>query len=180
MPTWRISLNNDENSFKNSEYYKVLHSFLNNERLHKILEEKGYELVFRPHPELFKFIDLMEIDKKVRVSVDVNKETYHDLFNEYDIMITEYSSVFFYFAYLKKPIIYYQFDEYHYDKGYFDFETMGFGEIVSEEEKLINKIKEYLDNNCKMEEKYIERVKKFFKYNDKNNSKRVYDWIKLN
>lgn len=180
MPTWRISLNNDENSFKNSEYYKVLHSFLNNERLHKILEEKGYELVFRPHPELFKFIDLMEIDKKVRVSVDVNKETYHDLFNESALMITDYSSVFFDFAYLKKPIIYYQFDEYHYDKGYFDFETMGFGEIVSEEEKLINKIKEYLDNNCKMEEKYIERVKKFFKYNDKNNSKRVYDWIKLN
>ena len=178
MPTWRISLNNNEKTFINSEYNKALQSFLNNEELHRILDENGYELVFRPHPELFKFIDLMEIDERVRVSIDVNNETYHDLFNESAIMITDYSSVFFDFAYLKKPIIYYQFDEYHYDKGYFDFETMGFGDIFSTEDEIINKIEEYLENNCQMEEKYKERVKGFFKFNDKNNSKRVYDWIK--
>lgn len=180
MPTWRIALNNNENAFVSSEYYKVLHDFLNNERLHKILDENGYELVFRPHPELFKFIDLMEISEKVRVSVDVNKETYHDLFNESALMITDYSSVFFDFAYLKKPIIYYQFDEYHYDKGYFEFETMGFGDITSQEDELIDKIEEYIENDCQMEDKYKDRVDKFFKFNDKNNSKRVYDWIKLN
>ena len=28
-----------------------------------------------------------------------------------------------------------------------------------------------------MEEKYQERVDKFYKYFDKNNSKRVYEWI---
>ena len=28
-----------------------------------------------------------------------------------------------------------------------------------------------------MEEEYIDKVDKFFKYTDKNNCKRVYDWI---
>ena len=36
------------------------------------------------------------------------------------------------------------------------------------------------ENDCIMEDIYKERVDKFFKYNDKNNSKRVYDWIKEN
>lgn len=95
-------------------------------------------------------------------------------------MITDYSSVAFDFAYIKKPLIYYQNDDYHYEKGYFDYETMGFGDIIQTEEELIDKIIEYIENNCQMEEKYQKRVDKFFKYTDKNNSKRVYEWILKN
>ena len=100
-----------------------------------------------------------------------------DLFNYSSLLITDYSSVFFDFAYLKKPVIYFQSNEYHYTEGYFDYETMGFGDVISSNECLIDKIKFYLSVNCKMEEKYQERVDKFYKYFDKNNSKRVYEWI---
>ena len=55
---------------------------------------------------------------------------------------------------------------------------MGFGDVVKNEEYLVDKIKFYLSDDCKMEDKYKERVDDFFKYKDKNNSKRVYDWIK--
>ena len=41
----------------------------------------------------------------------------------------------------------------------------------------VNKIKEYINTGCIMEDKYIERVNAFFKYTDKNNCKRVYEWI---
>ena len=67
--------------------------------------------------------------------------------------------------------------EYNFDKGYFDWKTMGFGEVIEEEDILVDKIIEYIENDCIMEDKYKERVDKFFKYNDKNNCKRVYDWI---
>ncbi|RAP53516.1 MAG: hypothetical protein BZ138_00710, partial [Methanosphaera sp. rholeuAM270] len=87
------------------------------------------------------------------------------------------SSVFFDFAYLEKPLIYYQNDDYHYDKGYFDYETMGFGEIVSLEDDLIRLLSDYIENGCTVKEKYVERKNKFFKYTDRNNSKRVYEWI---
>ena len=96
-------------------------------------------------------------------------------------MITDYSSVFFDFAYIKKPIIYYHpHDDYHYEKSYFDYETMGFGDVITEENELINKINEYILNNCVMEKKYKENVDKFFKYNDNKNCERVYEWIKNN
>ena len=36
----------------------------------------------------------------------------------------------------------------------------------------------YFESDCKMEEKFQKRVDDFFKYKDKNNCKRVYDWIK--
>ena len=54
---------------------------------------------------------------------------------------------------------------------------MGFGEVVTDEENLIDTIGEYLENNCKMKEKYKNRVDGFYKYNDKNNCKRVYEAI---
>ena len=103
------------------------------------------------------------------------------MFRDASLMVTDYSSVFFDFAYLKKPVLYYQnesFDDFHYGKGYFDYETMAFGEIVHNEDDLVKMIMEYVENDCKMKDKYKSRVDKFFKFNDRNNRKRLYDWIK--
>ena len=54
---------------------------------------------------------------------------------------------------------------------------MGFGEVIKSEENLVEKIKYYLENDCEMEETYRNRVEDFFKYTDKNNCRRVYEWI---
>lgn len=175
IPTWRRHLNSKE-AIINSDYLLSINSFLNNQKLIDYAKCHGYKLVFRPHPDLWKFLDLFELNDNFRIS----EESYHDLFKTSSIMITDYSSVAFDFAYLKKPIIYYQretFDEFHYDKGYFDYETMGFGSICKNENELINRIIGYIDNDCRMEDKYKVRVENFFKFNDKNNSKRIYDWL---
>ena len=62
-------------------------------------------------------------------------------------------------------------------RSYFDYKTMGFGEVIKKEDDLIKLIKGYLDNDCKMKEVYKKRVDEFYKYNDQNKSKRVYNWI---
>lgn len=174
IPTWRNYLTN-ETLFINSEYYERLNSFFNNEKLINILKEKGYTLVFKPHYNLLPFIDLFDINNdNIRIATD---ESYQELFDKSCLMITDYSSVFFDFGYLKKPIIYYQSDDYHYLKDYFDYETMGFGEIVKEESELIDEIVRYIDNGPNMDDKYKDRVDEFFKYNDQNNCKRCYEWI---
>ena len=54
---------------------------------------------------------------------------------------------------------------------------MGFGDVVNSEPILIDKIKEYYENNFRMEDIYLKRVDKFYKYTDKNNCKRVYDFL---
>ena len=80
----------------------------------------------------------------------------------------------------KKPLIYYQYgNDYHYDSdnGYFQYETMGFGPVIKDEDELVDKLIEYMDSGCIMEDVYKQRVDSFFKYHDHNNSKRCYDWI---
>nr|WP_301868063.1 glycosyltransferase [Methanobrevibacter smithii] len=107
---------------------------------------------------------------------------YHrDIFTHASLIITDYSSIAFDFAYLKKPVIYYHYaKDYHFDleESYFDYKTMGFGEVVDNHEELIDLIMEYVENECEMKDQYIKRVDDFFEFNDKNNCKRVYDAIK--
>ena len=174
-PTWRRDLD-DPQLLVNSVYFNDINSFLNNERLIKLAHKHGYSLVFRSHPDLWRYIDLFDIPNEFRVS----NESYSTLFSESSVMITDYSSIAFDFAYLQKPIIYYQtqdFEDFHYEKGYFDYDTMGFGEVIKTEEELINKIEFYMENDCILEEEYRNRSDKFFKFHDKNNSKRRYEWL---
>ena len=171
IPTWRRNLDTPENII-NSDFLKSINSFLNNEKLLKKADELGYKILFRPHPELWKFLEFINLE-----NVTLSEGPYQEMFKTASVMITDYSSVAFDFAYLKKPVIYYQDGEYHYGEGYYDYKTMGFGKVVDNEEELVDKVIEYMENNCEMEDEYKKRVDSFFKFTDKNNCKRVYEWL---
>ncbi len=187
IPTWRKNITGNKGIFMSSSYFNNLNSFLNSSELLDMVK-KGYKIAFKPHPELLnyikkngelteeRFVDLFDIPDEIYVALD---ESYQDLLNNSSVLITDYSSVFFDFAYLKKPVIYYhpENDAYHYEGSYFDYETMGFGEVFKTSDELFEKLNEYVDNSCQMEEEYQKRVDGFFTYTDKNNCKRVYDWI---
>lgn len=176
MPTWRNYIT-DADELVSSEYFRRFDSLINNERLIEYAKSKGYEIVFKPHPELTPYLDLFSKNDYVKIDLD---KRYQDIFNESSLMITDYSSIFFDFSYLKKPLIYYQYaNDYHYDSenGYFRYEEMGFGDVISDEGELVEKIIQYIDNGCEMESVYKERVDEFFKFHDHDNSKRCYDWI---
>ena len=176
MPTWRNYLTNKEDLLS-SEYFKRFNSLINNEMLIEYAKNHEYEIIFKPHPELTPYLDLF--NKNDYVKIDLDKK-YQEIFNESALMITDYSSIFFDFSYLKKPLIYYQYaNDYHYDSqnGYFQYKTMGFGPVIDNEDELVEKIISYIDNGCKMEDVYLNRVENFFRYNDHNNSKRCYEWI---
>ena len=118
MPTWRKKLAGAEinslsqrmynTEFKNSEYCEFYNKLINDSRLINALKEKGYTGKFFLHPTLieqykdFQGNDYIEVYKKVN---DYQKE-----FKENAMLITDYSSVSFDFAYLKKPVIFTQFD----------------------------------------------------------------------
>ena len=132
---------------------------------------------------LHPYLKIEKIDtygaNNINIFKDGNKSS--KLLGEIDVLITDYSSIAFDFAYLKKPVIYYHYaKDYHFDleESYFDYKTMGFGEVVDNHEELIDLIMEYVENECEMKDQYIKRVDDFFEFNDKNNCKRVYDAIK--
>lgn len=119
-----------EFALKNSKYFKGLNDLLNNEELIGYAKNRGYKIIFKPHPNLAKFIHLFDLDESI---IADDKKTYRELFNESELLITDYSSVAFDFSYLKKPVIYYQYsDDYNFDlsESYFDYKTMGFGEVI--------------------------------------------------
>ena len=100
------------------------------------------------------------------------------------MVITDYSSAVFDAVYLYKPVIYTQFDkdsffsgEHLFQKGYFDYERDGFGEVEYTYEATVNRIIEYMKTGCQMKPVYRERADRFFVYRDRNNCQRVYDKI---
>lgn len=176
MPSWREDLHEmTRNYIKESEYFKHINSLINSEKLIEICKKYDYRIVFKPHPLVYEFIELF--DQNNYVSID-NDSTYQELFRNSDLLITDFSSVAFDFSYMKKPIIYYQYaKDYNFEEGYFKYDTMGFGEVIEKEEKLLQLIEDYLKNDCEMKDIYKHRVDTFYKYNDKNNCRRVYDAI---
>ena len=176
MPSWRENLYEmTPNYIKESEYFKHINSLINNNQLIEICKKYGFKIIFKPHPFVYEFIELFDTNDYVTVD---NDSTYQDLFKNSDLLITDYSSVAFDFSYMKKPVIYYQYaKDYNFEEGYFKYETMGFGEVIEKENELISLIEEYLKNYCEMKKLYKKRVDTFYKYNDKNNCKRIYDYI---
>ena len=49
--------------------------------------------------------------------------------------------------------------------------------MLSNADEVINKIEYYFENNFELEDEYIDRVDKIFNYKDKNNCKRLIDYL---
>ena len=112
---------------------------------------------------------------------------YKELYADSKFVITDYSSAVFDFAFLRKPVIYYQLDKdeffsgaHVYDKGYFDYERDGFGEVEYTAEALVDRIVEYMQNGCQLKDTYRDRIERTFPNNDRNSCCRVYgELVKL-
>ncbi len=191
MPTWRQSLMhqawNEENEMmewvpngeiRESEYYHRYYSLLHNEKLLEICKEYGYKIAFKSHPLIEPFIKDI-VDNEMLEWWDSDK-TYKDAFAEGSLLVTDYSSVAFEFAYLRKPVVYYQFDEntffktHTYRKGYFDYVGNGFGEVVNTEEKLVDTICDYIRRNCELSEYYKERIESAYLTSENNTCEQIY------
>lgn len=179
MPSWRRYLSKENKyTISDSTFFKTYNALINNPKLIKLTKKYGYEIIFRPHPHVYQFIDLF--DRNEYVKIDYERGSYQDLFKKGALMITDYSSVAFDFAYLKKPVLYFQYGEdYHFnlDESYFDYDTMGFGEVCESEDELIELIEQYMKTDCEMKEKHKKNVDDYFIFTDQNNCKRVHDAI---
>lgn len=182
MPTWRNALQSTTDvvyqyreSFKYSKYFHVISDLLNDRRFISAAKKYGYEIIFRPHPVVYSQVKDFQLDPYIKISP--YEESYQSVYADASLIITDYSSAIFDYAYLKKPVIYYHFDDNQYDKGYFNYETMGFGEIVKSQGELVKLVTDYISSSCVMSDKYRKRVDEFFLYRDKNNCRRIYEEI---
>ncbi len=154
---------------------------MNDERLLKVLKEKDYMIRFIPHPNVL--IQLKDFKFNEFIDIEEGNINYQKEFCENKLLITDYSSVFFDFCYLKKPVIYYQADRKEffegqlYDEGYFEYKKDGFGPVCEKYDDIINELIKYIKSDCKLEKEYEKRIDSFFKYHDNKNCERVYNEI---
>lgn len=192
LPTWRkyltagfdvrTSIWKLKTGIEESDYVKFYNSVLTDERLIECCKKHGYKIEFTLHPNLISAANLFKsCDVVTVVSSGVN---YNEIYAKSKLVVTDYSSAVFDFVYLKKPIIYAQFDAdsfysgTHTSKfGYFDDAKDGFGEVEYDAEGTVNRIIEYIENDCKLKPEYRRRIDEFFAFDDKNNCKRVYEKI---
>lgn len=192
MPTWRFSLagsmNNDTGEreynplFKQSEFYRFYQSLINDEQLIRVMKENGYTGKFFLHPQhKVQTGDFTDNDtiKIVRDVIDYQEE-----FQKNALLITDFSSVAFDFAYLKKPVIYTHFDRdtffqgQIYSEGYFEYERDGLGPVCYDYETTRQAIIDAVKSGCQLEAVYDERGDRFYQWFDDKNCQRVYEDIR--
>ena len=185
-PTWRSYLalpsfqygesRRHNKEFKNFDYFKIYNSLINNERLIKYAQKCHYRIIYLLHPCTSSQINDYDQNEYVQLIAATDDLNYEKILTESSLMVTDYSGVQFDFAYMYKPIVYFHPDELppSYEEGAYKYETMALGEIVKTVESLVEKLCDYMENNCEIKPEYRKRVDGFFKYHDHSNCERIY------
>lgn len=185
MPTWRKWLGGDRNAlfkiddFEKTDYYKYWQMLLKDKEFISFIERENIKVYFYPHANMQQFLGLFKTNCANIEFVSI-KSDIQQYFDKCDVMITDYSSVAFDFAYLNKPVIYYQFDKdqffsKQYSRGYFLHERDGFGPVVETEEMLIGSVIDIYENG--MSEEYKNNIKKTYLSSCNHNSQAIYEAI---
>lgn len=148
MPTWRNWIKTGS-QLKASNYFQTYMAFLKSKELHELLERRNLVMTFYPHYKVQQLLgDIPFIHERIRI-VRQGQETVQQLLKSHRLLITDYSTVSYDFAYMNKQVLFYQFDydeffSRHYNKGIIEIESK---QVCKNEAELINKIKESLENN---------------------------------
>lgn len=179
MSERRDSIRSKNNLFKDSDYYKIYNKLINDEKLLKTVVSNGYKLIYLLHPALSSQISDFDgyNSEVVEVVAASDNISYEKALTQADIMVTDYSGVQFDFAYMNKPILYYQPKELPptYDEAVYNYTKDALGEVITSHELLVDRMCWYVKNNCSMPKEYKDKVNKFFYHRDFSNSQRIYD-----
>ncbi|GIN57258.1 hypothetical protein J8TS2_15770 [Lederbergia ruris] len=172
-PTWR-----DDQFYSKGKYKFNLH--LDLEEMRERLGDQ-YILILRLHYLVSENLDLSGNEDFV---IDLsNHEDIRELYVISDMLITDYSSVFFDYANLKRPMLFYVYDLEEYRDNlrgfYFDFENKAPGPLVKNTDDLMKEIKLIEENGYTSSKVTMEFNERFCSLEDGQASKRVINEILL-
>ena len=164
--------------------YKIVRPFSSDFfiNINEYLKDTDGVLLIKKHQYENK-IDIPEELSNIRdVSYEINDV--QDLLAFTDILISDYSSIFFDFILLNRPIIYYSYDFDEYQKNcrgmYFDYYKDIAGPFAKQEDELLELIKsvDVWFNDDLYQKKYKEFKNRFNYYQDGESCKRLLDLLK--
>ena len=181
MPTWRAWLEErSAEEFKKSDYYFNYMKLLQSEKLARLLKENNVNLIFYIHPKFKDYLGEFNVSGDHIELIPFGSRPLNEIMMKCSMLITDYSSVCWDVYYMRKPVLFYQFDYDMYMQAhgsYIDMEHDLFGERYVEYTELINGIEAYIRKDFEIKEKDAENIDYYFEYRDAHNSKRTYDYI---
>lgn len=192
MPTWREWIADEDSrmqkyegttEIQNTNYFKKWTSFIENPNLKRIAKEYDYKFIFFPHRNMQKYLNYFIPRTDYIEIANATKYDVQELIKKAALMITDYSSVFMDMIYMKKPVIFYQFDyeEFRmgqYGEGYFSYKNNPFAKSYKDSKYVINAIEKYINEGFSVSGEYLEAHNNYFRLYDENNCKRVFDIVK--
>lgn len=182
-PTWRQYLREGKHSFGDSDYFHAWSGLLKNAKFGSLLAKYHKKVIFCPHRDMQSFAGMFTSPFPEVTVLKWENADVSELIHRAGVLVTDYSSIFMDFAYMKRPVLYYQFDyeDYrsgHWPPGYFDYRRDGFGPVCENPDELLQALKLVFAGGGRMASEYLERQKRFFRICDDKNCERTYEAIK--
>ena len=141
--------------------------------MRELEERTGAEVVLCLHPNMQQFSHHFA-SEHLRVVVQGEVDVQH-LIKESAVMVTDYSSVAFDFAFLHKPVVYYQFDAELFDAPHANPQLELPGPVVATEGGILESLTEIAGDDWAMSDVYWERAKAFCRFRDRKNCERIFE-----
>ncbi len=194
MPTWREWIADEDGRLVKYEgtkeipktnYFRHWNVFLKDPKLEALAEKYDVQFIFYPHRNMQKYMQYFPQSRQYIKIVSSKNWDIQELLKKASLMITDYSSVFFDFVYMKKPVVFYQFDSENfrkgqYGEGYFNYQENPFGDSAKEQGEVFNLIEKYIGKNFEVSDSYLRAHEKYFKLYDTDNCRRIFETIKEN
>ena len=189
MPTWRKWLKSKSeknnilgNDIKSSDFMQKWLELLNSKELNELICKYNLDIIFYPHRAMQPYASLFSGINPFITVATYDKYDMQELMKSAQMMITDYSSVYFDMFYMKKPVIFYQFDEkdfrrYHYEEGWFDYHNNPFGKSYQCYRDVVKALEDYIDKNYQVSECFLKTHNQEFALFDRNNSSRIFRLI---
>ena len=186
MPTWRKWIQDSGvGAFADSDYFRNYSGLLRNEKLTDALRDKSIKLLFYMHPKfkeyMGEFSGNMQTEEDSCEVIAFGEKPLNGLIRSSKMVITDYSSVCWDFYYLKKPVVFYQFDYDLYMENhgsYIDMTRELCGDRYINEEELVDGIIDYIYNGFKEKRQFADMRQELFEYVDHDNCRRTYEFLK--
>ncbi|WP_210544215.1 CDP-glycerol glycerophosphotransferase family protein [Rhodoferax sp. PAMC 29310] len=193
MPTWRASLLDDRAETASPEerieivratvFCQAWSALLNSRILHDSAKRHNLQIVIMVHVNLSPVIAAFDVPSCVKV-LHAATADFQSVLCKSIALVTDYTSVAFEMAFLRRMTFYYQFDrerfyggDHNWRPGYFDYDLDGFGPVAFTEVELLAKINHFLGNACQLEPQYLERMKEAMPEVDDQACRRIFESI---
>ena len=194
MPTWRRWLDYRHETNKNriaeirkdffqSPYYKEYSRMLNDPEFLEILERENLHLIFYLHGYAQGYAGCFKSPSDRVIIAEKEEYFVQDLLKKAAFLITDYSSVSCDYVYMKKPMVYYQFDAEEFsekqyaESEYFTYKDQGFGPIATTLKEVEKELLEACRNEFAMKPEYERRTEAFFEYFGHQHCEKTYELV---